>query len=397
MKTITEIFFHLIATVALSLVGCALLTGCAPENDLPPTPVSYVTLIYMAADNSMDKDVDHTISKIKEGVKQSAGTAVVYLDRKNEPPRLFKISQKGEETLLKSYEEENSANTATLVRVILETKELVPADKFGLVFWTHSMGWYPATYTPEASGRYIGIDETPAGGGSSMSVMEIDEIAKALPDRVAEYIWFDVCLMGSVEALYAFRNKAAYLIGSPTEVLLAADYDASGAPYAKILPFLFGGKEELTRACKLFYDHYNGMKYEILRSASIALVDAGELNGLYEETKKILSGKLPMVEVMDTEGIQTYHTKPIPQVFFDLTDLVQRTAAPGDYTGFERQLSRTVIYKAATASFMVSQDDKFTIDPARFSGLSTYIPLETWKDTNAYRYFFGELEWSGVY
>ncbi|KUL16067.1 MAG: hypothetical protein XE13_0757, partial [Proteiniphilum sp. 51_7] len=44
-----------------------------------------------------------------------------------------------------------------------------------------------------------------------------------------------------------------------------------------------------------------------------------------------------------------------------------------------------------------SQDDKFTIDPARFSGLSSYIPLETWKETNATRYFFVELDWSGVY
>ena len=396
-KTKAEIFLHLMATVTLSLTGCALFTGCTPENDLPPTPVSYVTLVYMAADNSMDKDVDYTLTQIKEGAKQSAGTAVVYLDRKNDTPRLFKISQKGEEILLKSYEEENSANASTLARVIRETKELVPSDKFGLVFWTHSMGWYPATYTPQASVRYIGIDETPADGGSSMSVMEIDEIAGALPDRVAEYIWFDVCLMGGVEALYAFRNKADYLVGSPTEVLLASDYDASGAPYAKILPFLFGGKEELARACNLFYNHYNGMKYEILRSASIALVDARELDGLYAQTKKILSGKLPLVEVMDTKDIQTYHTKSIPQVFFDLADFVKRVALSDDYAAFERQLSRTVVYKAATPSFMVNQEDKFMIDPARFSGLSAYIPLETWQDTNAYRYFFGELEWSGVY
>jgi hypothetical protein len=66
--------------------------------------------------------------------------------------------------------------------VIRETKELLPSDKFGLVFWTHSMGWYPATYIPEASVCYVGIDETPADEGSSMSVMEIDEIANTLPD-----------------------------------------------------------------------------------------------------------------------------------------------------------------------------------------------------------------------
>jgi len=44
------------------------------------------------------------------------------------------------------------------------------------------MGWYTATYFPEAFIRYAGIHKTPADGGSSMSVMEIDEIANALPD-----------------------------------------------------------------------------------------------------------------------------------------------------------------------------------------------------------------------
>ncbi|MCI1647799.1 MAG: clostripain-related cysteine peptidase [Bacteroides sp.] len=40
--------------------------------------------------------------------------------------------------------------------------------------------------------------------------MEIDQLADALPDHVAEYIWFDVCLMESVEALYELRNKSDY-------------------------------------------------------------------------------------------------------------------------------------------------------------------------------------------
>ena len=38
--------------------------------------------------------------------------------------------------------------------------------------------------------------------------MEIDALADALPDNVAEYIWFDVCLMGCIEGLYEMRNKA---------------------------------------------------------------------------------------------------------------------------------------------------------------------------------------------
>jgi len=292
----------------------------------------YVTLIYMAADNSTDIDVDSTINKMKEGAKKSKGTTVVYLDRKNKPSRLFSISQNGEETLLEeSYVEENSANTATLTRVILEVKRLLPSDKFGLIFWSHSMGWLPY----QVSTRYIGIDENP-NDGSKVSVMEIDDIVAALPNNVAEYIWFDVCLMGNVEAMYAFRNKAKYLVGSPTEVLLEADYDASGIPYAKILPFLFGGEKELKSACELYYKHYNELNYEALRSASIVLVNAKGLNGLHEVTHKILSGRLINdVEIMDTQGIQTYHTKFIPQVFFDLGDFMQRVATSEQYEEFQ--------------------------------------------------------------
>lgn len=132
------------------------LTGCSDddEDELPPTPISYTTLIYMVADNTMDSDVDYSISQLKAGAKRSAGTAVVYVDRMDEAPRLFKITQAGEEVLLKNYEEENSANVETLVRVIEETKELVPSERFGLVLWSHSMGWVPSGYSvPGLYGR----------------------------------------------------------------------------------------------------------------------------------------------------------------------------------------------------------------------------------------------------
>ena len=139
------------------------------------------------------------------------------------------------------------------------------------------------------------------------------------------------------------------------------------------------------------------MKYEILRSASIALIDAKELDGLYAETEKILSGKLLDIENMTTEGIQTYHTKNIPQIFFDFANFIKVNSTTEQYSSFEKQLSRVVLYKAATATFMVSADNKFSIDPAKFSGLSVYIPLLRWKGTNDYRYYFSRMEWGEVY
>lgn len=406
MKPIIIVFFRPCKQLFLSGM-CLLLsvfTGCSNDKeDLPPAPVSYTALIYMIADNSMDSDVDYSISQLKAGARHSAGTAVVYVDRLNEAPRLFKITQAGEEVPLKSYAEDNSANIETLVEVIEETKKLVPSEKFGLVLWSHSMGWLPNGYSsglrmtrgkaeqdfPRT--RYIGPDFHPGDVPTSDNMIEVDELAESLPDHVAEYIWFDVCLMGCVEGLYAVRNKCNYLIASPTEVLAEADYDASGIPYAKVLPYMFGGAEELKQACRAYYNHYNGMKYDVLRSATITLVDAKQLDGLYDVVHGILDGHLSEVESMDTSGLQAYHTKDVPGVFFDLKDMVNRLKSTDDAI-LEAQLEKTVVYTEATVSFK-----NVAIDRNRYCGLSVYVPLRKWEKNAEYKYYFESLEWGRIY
>ena len=54
------------------------LASCSEDEEIivPPDPVSYTTLVYMAADNSMDSEVDYTISQLRQGARRSAGTAV---------------------------------------------------------------------------------------------------------------------------------------------------------------------------------------------------------------------------------------------------------------------------------------------------------------------------------
>ncbi|MFT0500506.1 clostripain-related cysteine peptidase [Bacteroides thetaiotaomicron] len=406
MKPIIIVFFRPCKQLFLSGM-CLLLsvfTGCSNDKeDLPPAPVSYTALIYMIADNSMDSDVDYSISQLKAGARHSAGTAVVYVDRLNEAPRLFKITQAGEEVPLKSYAEDNSANIETLVEVIEETKKLVPSEKFGLVLWSHSMGWLPNGYSsglrmtrgkaeqdfPRT--RYIGPDFHSGDVPTSDNMIEVDELAESLPDHVAEYIWFDVCLMGCVEGLYAVRNKCNYLIASPTEVLAEADYDASGIPYAKVLPYMFGGAEELKQACRAYYNHYNGMKYDVLRSATITLVDAKQLDGLYDVVHGILGGHLSEVESMDTSGLQAYHTKDVPGVFFDLKDMVNRLKSTDDAI-LEAQLEKTVVYTEATVSFK-----NVAIDRNRYCGLSVYVPLRKWEKNAEYKYYFESLEWGRIY
>ena len=49
--------------------------------------------------------------------------------------------------------------------------------------------------------------------------MEIDDLAKGLPDDLFDFILFDACYMASVECTYELRNKAEYILASPTETM----------------------------------------------------------------------------------------------------------------------------------------------------------------------------------
>ncbi|MGV8095410.1 MAG: clostripain-related cysteine peptidase [Mangrovibacterium sp.] len=378
-----------------SLAVAFLLTGCW-WNDDDDDPEEYVILVYMAADNNLDSDVTYSLNQMKEGILTSKGTVVIYLDRANKAPRLFKLSPDGEEIALKEYAEENSANASTLARVIKETKELVPSKKFGLIIWGHSMAWVPKGYGAETRvtsfrlnrdyprTRYVALDSE--SGGS----LEIMDMADALPSNVAEFILFDVCLMSSVEALYEISNTCKYVIASPTEVLAEYSNNASGMPYAKALPYLFGGVTDLEKACEAYYDHYNGLS-GFYRSATISLIDMQQLDDLYSVTAGILEGKLPQAEVLNVSDFQIYYTSNAAPVFFDMGDVVKTLSNAAQYLTFQQQLNKTVLYKAATENFIT-----IPIDQNHFSGLSMYVPLSKWSANKEYNYYFS-LDWAGVY
>lgn len=377
-----------------SLTVLFLLTGCWWKDD--DDPEEYVILVYMAADNNLDGDVTYSLNQMKEGALASSGTVVIYLDRKNKTPRLFKLSPDGEEISLKEYAEENSANASILARVITETKELVPSRKFGLVIWGHSMAWVPKGYGSETQvtsfrlnkdyprTRYVALDSESGGA------LEIKDMADALSPNVAEFILFDVCLMSSIEALYEIRNACKYAIASPTEVLAESDHDASGMPYAEVLPYLFGGLTDLGKACEAYYDHYNSLN-GLYKSATITLIDMQQLDELYSVAAGVLQGKFAEAGALDVSAFQVYHTTAAAPVFFDMGDVMNALGNDAEYLTFKSQLSKTVLYKAATENFIT-----VPINQNHFSGLSMYVPLTKWSRNKEYNYY-QSLDWFSVY
>ncbi len=378
----------------LLLSFCLVLAGCdksdSVDPEIEPDP-ERVVLVYMAADNSLNGEGYTNIDLMLNGMRNTSGRLLIYFDPLDDVPRLLTIGGGKEARIdtLRVYDEENSASPEVLKRVTGDVRNAFPHSSYGLILWSHGMGWLPQDYyfpgtakSSVRSGRYLrtkylGEDKHPGDGGGPV-YLEIDQLARALPDGF-DFILMDACFMSSVEVLYELRNKADYFITSPAEVI------SNGFPYDKIMSYLWGGEGEYRKICRAFFDFYNDHEDPQQlgwQSATVALVKVAELEGLMMATRDILRRRTDFQSIKAWAYPLSYSA--LPDVFFDLGDYVKQVATDEQYANFREQLARTVIYKLATPEFF-SQP----IPADKFSGLSVYIPYPQWGSMN--QIYFGLL------
>ncbi|MDE5612071.1 MAG: hypothetical protein K2I90_08655 [Odoribacter sp.] len=351
-------------------------------------------LVYLAADNNLESYARKNITDMLKGMDESAGRVVVYMDSRKDVPVLMTMEKRGGEwglDTLERYGEENAASPDVLRRVVDRVRKLYPASSYGLILGSHGTGWIPgnvrfpglrmarlkAANAPLT--RLFGEDANRGNGADADTGMEVEDLVRAIPEGF-HFILFDACLMANVEMAYALRNKAEYIIASPTEILV------DGFPYQKIMPLLWGDESELRRACREFRDYYEHHSYGgAWRSGTISLIRTEFLNDLAWQVKTVLDGKAEMVAGMTPSDVWRYPLIDYNQdVFFDLGEFVRRLASESEYKRFETVLEQAV-YRLATTRF---NDVDFPTD--RFSGLSVYIPLSRWSSANEK---YSDLEW----
>ena len=336
--------------------------GCT--NDVPdPVAPTRTVLIYMAADNSLSSYSYKNIESIVQGTTKAAlngGNLVVYVDAADAAPQLLQIKVKSDGTIqklaIKDYAEQNSADPLVMRGIFDEVRTSFPADSYGLVLWSHGTAWLPYNVQPML--RSFGQDES--------NWMEIDELAEALPDHVFDFIMFDACYMASTEVAYALRDKADYILASPTEVL------GEGFPYKLIIGNFFTETAGLQQIAETFYNYYNQKEKIIEQSASVSLIATEQLDNLAAICREIVIGKenaiasLPIQELQQLEYLgYTYHA------LYDFDDFISRLATETQYTNYLSILNKVVLYKQTTpnATYFKGQ---LVIN--QFSGLSIYVP-----------------------
>lgn len=387
-----RVFLNVIKIICLGFCSILSFISCA-DSDTIKKDIERTVLVYMAADNNLSSFGNANIQLMLQGMKNVEGRLVIYLDPSNDVPRLMVIEGNSAPKLdtLVTYSEENSASPEVLRRTIQDVRNLYPSNSYGLILWSHGMGWLPEKYNFHRSysaglvrytnlpTKYFGQDTHP-GDGAMESFMETDELMAGISGHF-NFIMFDACFMGAVEVLYGLRDYADYFIASPAEIL------ANGFPYDKIVPWLWGDEEDLKRVCAEYFNYYNTYpdpNNAGWNSATVALVKSSELQHLVELTSNIV-GENKCVASTDVWRYPLSKSS-LPNVFYDLGDYINTYGDESQQSAYKQQLEKTVVFKAATPTFFGQ-----TIPTDKFSGLSVYIPQTRWDDMNQIYY---QLEWA---
>ncbi len=389
----------LLILVAFCLTGCDYWFGCNKKD-------RQVLLVYFAGNNSLSaegsSDLSDIMSSYLPSERETEKIVLAFCHFVDKTPVLKRLYTDSRgfavEEIIQEYPfNTNSASATTLSTVLADAEAAYPADKRGLILWSHATGFLPEGYYAHPKETATGDDwfdtetdlqEDPfahlvkAGVKSFAedhgSEMEIPALCSALSPYHFDFLLFDCCLMANVEVAYELRDCCDYILFSPTEIL------SDGFPYKTMVEPIFtqSAEKAMITICQNYMNHYRAQS-GIYRSATISLVKTQMLGQLAAACKPIFQNHRDQILVINRSDIQPYF-RFNKHWFYDIDDLVGRVATEGEYETFHTALEGAVIYKDATEQFL-------SIDIVHYSGLSIYIPRADYTVLNNY---YKTLQWN---
>ncbi|MDE5871754.1 MAG: hypothetical protein K2H22_07425, partial [Muribaculaceae bacterium] len=209
---------------------------------------------------------------------------------------------------------------------------------------------------------------------------DIDELASAIPDRMFDYIWFDLCYMMGVEVAYQLRDKCDYIAGYPTE-----DW-SMGMNYETTLPMLVAPDPDLKAAGKAFYDYYMAKDMAV----TVTVMKTDGLERLADAAARIYDyGKRPESAngLMNYSRLRTalYDFGQFTKKYLDLSDPKAKSLEED----FDSALSKITGFAGCSTKNFNGTDGAF--NPDEYSGFSCYFPQTASSEIDDY---YRKLDWS---
>lgn len=381
--------------IILSCLALLTLAACHSSDEPVPEPARArrTLLVYAVASNNLSSFLQDDLREmtaaapVVSGLGRDVRLLLYSVAAPNDTEATLKELIKGNDgkwkfETLKSYDRNTySTDPARMREVFADVPRFAEADRYGLVFWSHGTSWLPnfsdhgAAEGPKRSfgqDKYNGVSD----------YCDIDELAAAVPDRMFDYIWFDLCYMMGIETAYQLRDKCDWIAGYPTE-----DW-ADGMNYDSTLPLLLAPQPDLVGAASSFFNYYNDAGHAV----TVTVAKTEPLYRLADAAAAIYAaGSRPL----SATGIQNYsRLSGRDRGFYDFGQLSERylDGVPSEVAApllenFKKALQETVVYGACSK---VDFNGNPNFDPAAYSGFSSHFPGSASGKTEEY---YHSLDW----
>lgn len=392
-----------------ALTVTVLLTACH-HHDEPEgvTQSARTVLVYMSAENNLSEGAEDDLNEmLLAKTDKNNDCLLVYVDdRSSHIPYLARVSNgflKDSVSLRDmgiSKRDTCSSDPGVMLSVINYAFRKYPSrnNDYGLVLWGHASGWViedsVSTKTAvSAQGRRkaYGLDNGVDVGAraSWINIYSLAQVLKQVPHL--KYIFADCCNFQCLETLYALRDVADYIIGSPAEI------PGVGAPYTTVVPALFEPDSFYTAIIDRYYELPLGGGLRVPLSA----VKTSNMAALADATRQVLlsmKDTLSLTAYPNTEGLIHYYYSPL---FHDANDFVLRFASSEAYAAWKQILDETVVYKKMAAKWMTNTAwqinySDFQMSEERYGGVSMFVPQSSNKNSK-YRNYNADIKQTAWY
>lgn len=370
----------ILAAMALSLAGCSHDSASEPTPPAPPPsePAGRTVLVYMVASNNLSDFAEDDIAEMREGMRllgenHPDSRLVVYHAAPAAAPQLKEISRTGTVSTITSYNPDsdgaNSVSIARMRKVIADTRAIEPDNSLGIVMWSHGTGWL------ETSGTYNDPDLVrPTWWGDDAGAhMSVAALAQALDDSNADFIYFDCCLMGTVEIIYELRHTSDTIAAPCTEL------PVEGMPYATTVPLLFSRERPAEKAARATLDYYLTDPGVSTPSLAIGVYDTNRLEALAAATRTVLAAGPVLPEAY--RPVPYFRRAIVPAGAYDMGDYF---TALGATAAWHEAYDAAIIWHGTTPV-------SYGLDMSKFTGLGSNI-ISSSADTRL-GYGYRNLQW----
>ena len=305
-------------------------------------------LIYMAADNNLERFGIKNIKSLQEIGSSSSSNLIVLFERspgydKSEDNRkgtdLFYITKapnKMNDDIIFEYDELDMTNSETLYNFLSKVNKYFPARHTVLNIWSHGRGVYPDGIISNNLRSVIEDYSTGYGANKAMPIYKLARNIKEYEENYKKYIdiiQFDCCDMQMIEVSYELKNLTDYVVGAETQIL------GIGSDYKNIASYLscvqdFNSKEFAEYLVETFYEYQNNFSSDF----SYSLVNTKSFNSfmplfnsfcknliLYVEDKfeiiKDIRANLACTDESYSEFVDLFEFVNSASFFFDNTEL----------------------------------------------------------------------------